>query len=79
MFAYVVCIINHDHLRDSLRIMLEMIKTDSEIESLKHDEIEQNQNFRHEELLNRCRLNHDDSFMQIFLDLNERFINKNHD
>jgi len=52
VFAYVACAINHDHLRDSLKIMLEMIKTDFEIKFLKHDEIEQNQNLRHEELLN---------------------------
>jgi len=63
MFAYVTCAINHDHSRDSLRIMLKTIKIDSEIEILKHDEIEQNQNLRHEELLNRHRLNHDDSLV----------------
>jgi len=48
MFAYVACMINHNHLHDSLRIMLKMIKTDSEIEFLKHDKIEQNQNLYHE-------------------------------
>jgi len=79
MFAYVACAINYDHLRDSLRIMLKMIDTDSEIEFLKHDEIKQNKNLRHKELLNQHRLNHDDSFMQIFINLSERFMNKNHD
>ncbi len=63
MSAYVICAINHDHLHDSLKIMFKTIKIDFEIEFLKHDEIEQNQNFRHEELLNQCRLNHDNSFM----------------
>ncbi len=79
MSAYVACAINHDHLRDSLRIMLKMIETDSEIKSLKHNEIEQNQNLRHEELLSQCRSNHANSFMQIFIDLSKRFMNKNHD
>ena len=79
MSAYVACAINYDHLRDSLRIMLKMIETDSEIESLKHDEIKQNKNLRHKKLLNQHRLNHNDSFMQIFINLSERFMNKNHD
>jgi len=51
MSAYVACAINHDHLRDSLKVTLKMIKMNSEIEFLKHDEIEQNQNLCHEELL----------------------------
>ncbi len=78
MFAYVACAINHDHLHNSLRIMLKIIKIDSEIEFLKYDEIKQNQNLHHEELLSQHRLNHDDSLMQIFINLSERFINKNH-
>jgi len=49
--AYVTCAINLDHSRDSLRVVLKMIKMNSEIEFLKHDEIKQNQNLRHEELL----------------------------
>jgi len=77
--AYVACAINHDHSHDSLKVMLKMIKTDSEIEFLKHDEIEQNQNLRHEELLSQRRSNHDNSLMQIFIDLSKRFMNKNHD
>ncbi len=52
MSAYVACVINHDHLRNSLKIMLKTIKIDSKIKSLKHDEIEQNQNLHYEELLN---------------------------
>jgi hypothetical protein len=79
MSAYVACVINHDHLRNSLKIMLKTIKIDSKIKSLKHDEIEQNQNLHYEELLNRRRLNHDNSLMQIFINLSERFMNKNHD
>jgi len=79
VFAYVAYAINHDHSHDSLKVMLKTIKVNSEIEFLKHDEIEQNQNLRHEELLNRCRSNHDDNFIQIFINLSERFMNKNHD
>ncbi len=79
MSAYVACAINHDHLRDSLKVTLKMIKMNSEIEFLKHDEIEQNQNLCHEELLSWRRSNHDNSLIQIFIDLNERFMNKNHD
>ncbi len=79
MSAYVACAINHDHLRDSLKVMLETIKMNSEIEFLKHDEIEQNQNLRHEELLSWRRSNHDNSLIQIFIDLSKKFINKNHD
>ncbi len=79
MSAYVACAINHDHSRNSLRVVLEMIETDSEIEFLKHDEIEQNQNLRHEELLSQRRSNYDNSFMQILINLSERFMNKNHD
>ena len=79
MSAYVACVINHDHLRNSLKIMLKTIKIDSEIKSLKHDKIEQNQHLHHEELLNWRRLNHDNSLMQIFINLSERFMNKNHD
>ncbi len=77
--AYVTCAINHDHSRDSLRVVLKMIKMNSEIEFLKHDEIEQNQNLRHEKLLSRRRSNHDNSLIQIFINLSERFMNKNHD
>ncbi len=55
--------INHNHLRDSLRVMLKMIKINSEIEFLKHNKIEQNQNLRHEELLSQHRSNHDDSLI----------------
>ena len=76
--AYVACAINHDHSRDSLRVMLEMTEMNSEIKFLKHDEIEQNQNLRHEELLNQRRSNYDNSFIQIFIDLSKRFMNKNH-
>ena len=79
MSAYVACTINHDHSRDSLKVMLKMIKMNSEIEFLKHDEIKQNQNLRHEKLLSRRRSNHDDSFIQIFINLSKRFMNKNHD
>ena len=68
MSAYVACAINHNHLHDSLKVMLKTIKTDSEIEFLKHDEIEQNQNLRHEELLSQRRSNHDNSLMQIFIE-----------
>ncbi len=77
--AYVACVINHDHSRDSLKVVFKTIKMNSEIKFLKHDEIEQNQNLRHEELLSQCRSNHDDSLIQIFIDLSERFMNKNHD
>ena len=76
--AYVTCAINHDHSRDSLRVVLKMIKMNSEIEFLKHDEIKQNQNLRHEELLSWRRSNHDNSLIQIFINLSERFMNKNH-
>jgi len=79
MSAYLVCVINHDHSRDSLKVMLKTIKMNSEIKFLNHDEIEQNQNLRHEKLLSQCRSNHDDSLIQIFIDLSERFMNKNHD
>ena len=51
MFAYIACAINYDHSHDSLRAMLKIIKIDSEIKFLKHDEIKQNQNLHHEELL----------------------------
>jgi len=78
MFAYVACAINHDYSHDSLKVVLKMIKMNSEIKFLKHDEIEQNQNLCHEELLSQRRLNHNNSLIQIFINLSERFMNKNH-
>ncbi len=77
--AYAACAANHDHSRDPLGAVLEAVEADSETESLEHDEAEQDQDLRHEELLSRRRPNHDGSPVQILTDLGERSMDKDHD